>query len=94
LLFVTNPGSGDLSIFDVGTRRLAASVHVGGNPGEVLLTADGEYALAIDRDSGDVAVVRVRSVLARDMKAKPLFTFFPTAARPQSAAIVPAEAEA
>ena len=94
LLFVTNPGSGDLSIFDVGTRRLAASVHVGGDPGEVLLTADGEYALAIDQDSGDVAVVRVRSVLARDMKTKPLFTFFPTAARPQSAAIVPTEGQA
>jgi hypothetical protein len=47
-----------------------------------------------DQDSGDVAVVRVRSVLARDMKTKPLFTFFPTAARPQSAAIVPTEGQA
>jgi YVTN family beta-propeller protein len=92
LLFVTNPGSGDLSIFDVETRRLAASVHVGGNPGDVLLTPDGEYALAINRDSGDVAVVRVRTVLVRETRTKPLFTFFPMAARPQSAAIIPAEA--
>jgi DNA-binding beta-propeller fold protein YncE len=92
LLFVTNPGSGDLSIFDVDTRRLASSVHIGGIPGEVLLTPDGQYALVINRDSGDVAVIRVRTVLARDIRTKPLFTFFPTASGPQSAAIIPAEA--
>lgn len=92
LLFVTNPGSGDLTIFDIETRRLASSVHVGGNPGEVLLTPDGQYALVINRDSGDVAVIRVRTVLAPEIKTKPLFTFFPMAAAPQSAAIIPAEA--
>jgi YVTN family beta-propeller protein len=91
LLFVTNTGSGDLTIFDIDTRRLAASVHVGGNPGEVLLTPGGEYALAMDRDSGDVAVVRLRTILVREMRTKPLFAFFPTGARPQSAAIIPAE---
>jgi DNA-binding beta-propeller fold protein YncE len=91
LLFVTNPGSGDLTIFDIETRRLASSVHIGGNPGEVLITPDGQYALVIDRDSGDVAVVRVRTVLVRTIRTKPLFTFFPTARAPQSAAIIPAE---
>ncbi len=29
LLFVTNPGSGDLTILDIDTRHLSASVHVG-----------------------------------------------------------------
>ncbi|MDP9170751.1 MAG: hypothetical protein M3N54_09050, partial [Acidobacteriota bacterium] len=89
LLLVTNPGSGDLSIFDVDTRRLASSVHVGGNPGEVLITPGGEYALVIGRDSGDVAVVRLSTVLNRQIRTKPLFTMFPTGANPQSAAIVP-----
>ncbi|HVW86304.1 MAG TPA: YncE family protein [Bryobacteraceae bacterium] len=89
LLFVTNPGSGDLTIFDIDTRRLAASVHVGGNPGEVLLTPDQDYALVINRDSGDVAVVRLSTVLDHKVKTKPLFTVFPTAASPQSAAIIP-----
>ena len=92
LLFVTNRGSGDLTIFDIETRRLASSVHVGGNPGEVLLTPDGQYALVIDRDSGDVAVIRLRTVLERAIRTKPLFAFFPTAPGPQSAAIIPAEA--
>jgi len=90
LLYVTNPGSGDLSIFDIDTRMLAASVHIGGKPGEVLLTPDGEYALVVNQESGDVSVVRVQTVLDKKNKVKPLFTVFPTGANPQSAAIVPA----
>ena len=95
LLFVTNPDSGDLTIFDIDTRRHASSVHVGGKPGEVLLTPDGEYALTVDRESGEVAVVRIATVLDRKTNAgpapmvKPLFTIFPTGQLPQSAAIVP-----
>lgn len=89
LLLLTNPGSGDLTILDIDTRRLSASVHIGGNPGEVLLTPDEEYALVIGRDSGDVSVVRLRTVLDRSVKTKPLFTVFPMAANPQSAVIVP-----
>lgn len=95
LLFVTNPDSGDITIFDIDTRQHVSSVHVGGKPGEVLLTPDGEYALSIDQESGDVAVIRNRTVLDRKYNAgaaplpKPLFTIFHTGAAPQSAAIVP-----
>lgn len=93
LLFVTNPESGDVTIFDIDTRQQECSVHAGGKPGEVLLTPDGEYALVIDRESGDVAVIRIRTVLSRDATrvapvAKPLFTIFHTGTDPQSAAIV------
>jgi YVTN family beta-propeller protein len=97
LLFVTNAGSGDLTIFDIDTRQLASSVHVGGKPGEVLLTPDGEYALTIDRESGDVAVIRTNTALDRKTneatapRVKPLFTVFHTGAGPQSAAIVPSQ---
>jgi DNA-binding beta-propeller fold protein YncE len=89
LLLVTNRGSGDLTIFDIQNRRLASSIHVGGVPGEVLITPDGEYALVIGRDSGDVAVVRLTTVLDRSIRTKPLFTVFATGAAPRSAAIVP-----
>jgi YVTN family beta-propeller protein len=92
LLLVTNPGSGDLTILDIDTRGLAASVHVGGNPGEVLLTADEEYALVISQESGDVSVVRMNTVLDRSVKTKPLFTVFPMGGSPQSAVIVAKEA--
>lgn len=94
LLFITNPSSGDLTIFDIEQRSLAASVHVGGRPGEVLLTPDGEYALVVGQDSGDVAVVRVKAVLDRKTRVKPLFTMFATASHPRSAAIVPTPSRA
>lgn len=91
-LFVTNRESGDLTILDIDTRAVSASVHVGENPGEVLLTPDGEYALVIDQRSGNVSVVRIITVLDRKNKVKPLFTVFPTAADAHSALIVPFEA--
>jgi YVTN family beta-propeller protein len=95
LLFVTNLKSGDLTILDIDTRTLAASVHVGENPGDVLLTPDGEYALVIDRRTGNVSVVRIPTVLGHDpgalgkARTKPLFTVFPTVADARSATIVP-----
>lgn len=89
LLFVTNPGSGDLTILDIETRGLSASVHIGETPGDILLTPDGEYALVLDQHSGNVSVVRITSVLGRKVKTNPLFTVFPTAADARSALIVP-----
>ena len=89
LLFVTNPASGDLTIIDIETRLVSASVHVGEVPGEVLLTPDGEYALVVDQRSGNVSVVRITTVLDRKVKTKPLFTVFPTATDARSALIVP-----
>ncbi len=95
LLFVTNLESGDLTILDIETRAPAASVHVGENPGEVVLTPDGEYALVLDRRTGNVSVVRIPTVLDHNpgalgkVQAKPLFTVFPTAPDSRSAIIVP-----
>jgi YVTN family beta-propeller protein len=95
LLFVANTGSGDLTILDIDNRQLAASVHVGGNPGEILLTPDGEYAMSVDPASGTVSVVRIFTALNNSQVAlvarppKPLFTVFQTAADARSAIIVP-----
>lgn len=93
MLFVTNPGSGDLTILDIESRSPFASVHVGEMPGEILLTPDGEYALVLDQRSGNVSVVRLSTVLDRKNRTSsppsPLFTVFPTAADARSAVIVP-----
>jgi hypothetical protein len=50
----------------------------------------------IDQESGDVAVIRIRTVLNRESTraapiAKPLFTIFHTGSDPQSAAIIAGE---
>ncbi len=92
LLLITNPASGDLTILDIETRRLSASVHIGGEPGEVLLTPDEEYALVVGREAGDVAVVRMKTVLDRSVRTKPLLTMFPMGGLPQASLIMPKEA--
>jgi hypothetical protein len=99
LLLVTNRETGDLTILDIETRHLSASVHVGGVPGEVMVTPDGEYALVLDRASGSVSVVRLDTVLEPNkgdapaavvqLRTKPLFTTFATAGDARSALIVP-----
>lgn len=95
LLLVANPDTGDLTLLDIETRQLAASVHVGDTPGEVLVTPGGEYALIVSRDSGAVSVIRLTTVLNRGENAltargiKPLFTVFPMTTAPGPAIIVP-----
>jgi YVTN family beta-propeller protein len=95
LLFVANPGSGDVTILDIENRHLAASIHVGGHPGAILLTPDGEYALAADPVSGTVSVARILTVLDHAQLAliaqppKPIFTVFQTGGDARSAIIVP-----
>ena len=96
LLLVANPESGDLTLLDIYTRQLAASVHVGDTPGVVLVTPDGEYALVVSQGSGAVSVIRLTTVLNRGENAltargiKPLFTVFPMTAQPGAALIIPA----
>jgi DNA-binding beta-propeller fold protein YncE len=89
ILLVANPSFGNVTLLDIDTRRLAATIAVNGPPGEILVTPDGEYALVVSRDSGDVSVIRLATVLDRKQRTKPVFTVFPTGAGPRSAAIVP-----
>ncbi len=95
LLLVCNPPTGDLTILNIDTRQLAASVHVGDDPRQVLVTPDGEYALVVNSGSGSVAVLRLSTVLNNGENgltargAKPLFTVFPMANAPDAAVILP-----
>ena len=89
VLLVSNPSSGNVTLLDIDTRRLAATVTVNGQPGEILVTPGGEYALIVSQDSGEVSVIRLLTVLDRKQRTKPVFTVFPTGPKPRSAAIVP-----
>lgn len=95
VLLVCNPPTGDLTILDIDTRELAASVHIGDTPREVLVTPNGEYALVVSGGSGSVAVLRLSTVLNNGENgltariAKPLFTVFPMTNSPDAALILP-----
>jgi len=89
-LFVTNSGSGDLTVITVQDRRVVARIPVGQDPQDVVITPDNQYALVLNRKSGDLAVIRVPSIGAwgnHKNKMAPLFTMIPIGNRPVSAAI-------
>ena len=86
-LFVANPLSGEVTILDVETRRAIAAVAVGQDPGFIAITPDRQYALVLNRGSGDMAVIRVAAITATRAKSAPLFTMIPVGSTPVSAVV-------
>ncbi len=89
-LFVANTESGNISVMDVETGKLLASVAVGAEPRYVSVTPDSQYALALNSRSGDMALLDIAafSIARRTARApSPLFTMIPVGAKPVSAAI-------
>jgi hypothetical protein len=84
-LFVASPESGDVTILSVETHRLMGLVQTGADPGFVSITPGEEYALVLNRKSGDVAVLDLRRI-GRN-KSTGLLTVIPVGSRPVSAAV-------
>jgi YVTN family beta-propeller protein len=87
LLFIASPSSGDVSILRVATQKVIAVVQVGVDPGFVAITPDDQYALVLNRASGDVAVLRVAAITPNRYKSASLLTVIPVGSRPVSAAV-------
>jgi YVTN family beta-propeller protein len=87
LLFVASPQSGDVSILNTYTAKIIGVVQVGSDPGFVVVTPDDQYALVLNRKSGDVAVLRVGGITPNRYKSWSLFTVIPVGSKPVSAAI-------
>jgi len=87
LLFVASPQAGDVRILNIPTRRVIAVVQVGSDPGYVAVTPDDQYALVLNRKSGDVAVLRVGAITPNRNKTAALLTMIPVGSRPVSAAV-------
>ncbi len=87
LLFVTNPGVGDVTVISIAERQVVARISSGTNPCAVALTPDGEYALVVNRSSGDLAVVRLSKLTDLRYKRAPLFTVVAVGDEPVSAAV-------
>jgi DNA-binding beta-propeller fold protein YncE len=88
-LLVANTETSGVMVFDVDTRMKVALIQVGRQPGSILITPDNQYALVLDEESGDLAVIRIFSLAARyRYKPAPLFTLIPVGEKPVSAAVV------
>ncbi len=88
LLFVTNPPTGDTTVIGIADRKVVARIPSGEEPCSVTLTPDGEYALILNRKSGDIAVVRISKLTDLRYKRAPLFTLVAVGEDPVSAAIL------
>jgi DNA-binding beta-propeller fold protein YncE len=86
-LFVTNPSAGDVTILNIDTRKVVAVAAVGADPGYVTITPDLEYALVLNRQSGDMAVIRVAGLQPDRRKSAALFTMIPVGSKPVSAVV-------
>lgn len=86
-LFVTNPEAGNVTILDITTHKMVGAVPVGKEPAFVTITPDGQYALVLNRASGDMGVIRVKAVVRNRGKSAPLFTMIPVGSRPVAAAV-------
>src|SRR5450755_1729114 len=86
-LFVASPGSGDVNILEINSRKVVAVASVGADPGFITVTPDDQYALVLNRRSGDVAVLRVGAITKNRNRRASLLTVIPVGSRPVSAAV-------
>ncbi len=86
-LFVASPGSGGISILEINSRKVIAVASVGTDPGFITVTPDDQYALVLNRDSGDMAVLRVGAITKNRDRRASLLTVIPVGSRPVSAVV-------
>ncbi|HYP13371.1 MAG TPA: hypothetical protein VEQ63_05575 [Bryobacteraceae bacterium] len=87
LLFIANPLAGEVSILNIVRRKVVAVASVGAEPAHITITPDDQYALVLNRKSGDMAVIRTAAVVPDRRKTAALFTMIPVGSRPVSAVV-------
>ena len=75
-------------VADIETQRVLAVTGVGSEPSRIVITPDQQYALVLNRGSGDMAVIRTAAIAPGRAKSAPLFTMVPVGARPFDAVVL------
>jgi DNA-binding beta-propeller fold protein YncE len=88
-LFIASPQSGDVSILNIDTQKMIGVLHVGNDPGCIAITPDDQYALILNRKSGDVAVLYadLNPQIRYKERVGKLLTVISVGSKPVSAAI-------
>jgi YVTN family beta-propeller protein len=89
LLFIASPLSDYVSILSIATRKVIAVVPVGSDPGFIRVTADDQYALVLNRKSGDMAILSVPAITQKKNRYKTagIRAMIPVGSRPVSAVV-------
>jgi DNA-binding beta-propeller fold protein YncE len=86
-LFIVSPEAGNVSVLHVATQKVIAVVAVGSDPGCVVVTPDDQYALVLNRRSGDMTVLRIERIQPNHPNPAAVRTVIPVGSRPVSAAV-------
>lgn len=93
-LFVANPSSGEVTILNIANQKVLGVASVGAEPGYIAITPDQQYALVLNRKSGDMGVLRIHTNMANLADAQnpakrsaALFTMIPVGSKPVCAVI-------
>jgi DNA-binding beta-propeller fold protein YncE len=86
-LFVASPSAGSVSILEINSRKVVAVLSVGSDPQFIAVTPDDQYALVLNRQSGDVSVLRVATITKNRDRRASLLTVIPVGSKPVSAAV-------
>ena len=79
-----------MTILDVETMGVIAVTAVGTEPCFIAITPDQSYALVLNHQSGDMALIRLEAIAFKRSKSAPLFTMIPVGTGPLAAAVVSA----
>jgi YVTN family beta-propeller protein len=89
MLWISDFNADSVGAYSIDDGRLIKpTIHVGGGPDALALSADGFLLLAVDAQSGDVSAVRTRSYTSSGaIRIGSLFTMLPAGNRPSSIAV-------
>jgi DNA-binding beta-propeller fold protein YncE len=93
-LFVGSASGSDICVMNIDTRKVVGIVDVAQRPEFITVTPDNQYALVLDRSSGNMAVIHISAFrlspeATRTKSGAALFTILPVGADPVHAAVVP-----
>lgn len=86
-LFIASPGADDVSVMQIASRRVIAIAPTGREPGAIAVTPDDQFALILNRQSGDVSVLRIDAITRNRDRRASLLTVIPVGSRPVSAVV-------
>ena len=93
-LFVGSASGSDVCILNIGSRKVVGIVDVAQRPEFITVTPDNQYALVLDRSSGNLAIIHIAAFrlspeASRTKSGAALFTILPVGSDPVHAAVVP-----
>lgn len=101
-LFVASTSGPEISILNIDSRKVVGVAQVGQNPSYITVTPDSQYALVLDKASGDMAVIHIPAIRSSHSKSgglpawaslsTSLFTMLPVGDKPVEAVVVPRSA--